>query len=72
MKRVKKQKWGLQATITVLVCCVVAVCLFVTDIRISKTIADSIEKSQREKATNVARMVAHSDIVIDALEKGKW
>lgn len=66
----KKQKWGLQATITVLVCCVVAVCLLVTDIRISKTIADNIETSQREKATNVARMVAHSDIVIDALEKG--
>lgn len=56
-------------TITLLVCGVVALSLLVTDILTSRTIAANIEKSQEEKATNVARMVAHSQLVIEALGK---
>ncbi|MGM0875877.1 MAG: DcuS/MalK family sensor histidine kinase [Bacillota bacterium] len=67
----KRKKWSLQATITVLVCGVVALSLLVTDLLITKTIATSIEKYQEEKATNVARIVAHSQLVTEALGKQK-
>lgn len=65
----KGRKWSLQVTITILVCSVVALSLLVTDLLISRTIAASIEKDQEEKATNVARMVAHSQLVTETLGK---
>jgi CitB family two-component system sensor histidine kinase MalK len=64
---VKKGKWSLQFTIMILVCGVVALSLFITDILISQTVADTIEKSQTEKAVNVARMAAQTPLVIEAL-----
>jgi CitB family two-component system sensor histidine kinase MalK len=63
----KRKTWSLQATITLLVCGVVAISLLVTDLLISRTIVASIEKDRGEKATNVARMVAHSQLVTEAL-----
>ena len=63
----KRRTWSLQATITLLVCGVVAISLLVTDLLISRTIVASIEKDRGEKATNVARMVAHSQLVTEAL-----
>lgn len=51
----------------ILVCGVVALSLFITDILISQTVADTIEKSQTEKAVNVARMAAQTPLVIEAL-----
>lgn len=63
----EKGKWSLQFTIMILVCGVVALSLFITDILISQTVADTIEKSQTEKAVNVARMAAQTPLVIEAL-----
>ncbi|HWO96839.1 MAG TPA: DcuS/MalK family sensor histidine kinase [Bacillus sp. (in: firmicutes)] len=63
----KKGKWSLQATITIFVCVVVALSLLITDLLISRTVAESIEDSQAEKAGNVARMMARSPVVIEAL-----
>lgn len=63
----KKGKWSLQVTIILLVCAVVALSLLVTNLLISNTVSQSVEDSQAEKAGNVARMMAHSPLVIDAL-----
>ncbi|MGM7723708.1 DcuS/MalK family sensor histidine kinase [Metabacillus sp. Hm71] len=63
----KKGKWSLQTTITLFVCAVVALSLLITDLLISRTVAESIEDSQAEKAGNAARMVASSPLVIQGL-----
>lgn len=63
----KKGKWSLQFTIMILVCGVVALSLFITDLLISRTVSDTIEKSQGEKAENIARTVARTPLVIQAL-----
>lgn len=63
----KKGRWSLQVTITIFVCAVVVLSLLVTNLLISNTVTQSVEDSQAEKAGNVARMMAHSPLVIDAL-----
>ncbi|MED3563833.1 DcuS/MalK family sensor histidine kinase [Bacillus xiapuensis] len=63
----KKGRWSLQSIIIVFVCVVVALSLLITDLLISSRVASGTEKSEEEKAGNVARMVAYSPLVIDAL-----
>ncbi|MDM5337122.1 DcuS/MalK family sensor histidine kinase [Fictibacillus enclensis] len=63
----RKGKWSLQFTIMILVCGVVALSLFVTDILISRTVSETIEKSQGEQAENIARTVARTPLVVGAL-----
>ena len=48
-------------------CVVVTLSLLITDLLISSRIALQTEKAQAEQARNVARMVAHSPLVIDAM-----
>ncbi|WML43997.1 DcuS/MalK family sensor histidine kinase [Neobacillus sp. PS3-40] len=63
----KKGRWSLQLIIIIFVCIVVAVSLLITDLLISKRVASSVEGNQAEKARNVARMVAHSPLIIEAM-----
>ncbi|MDR6999095.1 DcuS/MalK family sensor histidine kinase [Neobacillus niacini] len=63
----RKGRWSLQSVIIVFVCVVVALSLLITDLLISSRVASGTEESQAEKAGNVARMVAHSPLVIDAM-----
>jgi two-component system, CitB family, sensor histidine kinase MalK len=63
----RKGKWSLKSVIIVFVCVVVTFSLLITDLLISSRIASETEKSQAEQARNVARMVAHSPLVIDAM-----
>jgi CitB family two-component system sensor histidine kinase MalK len=63
----KKGSWSLQSIIIIFVCLVVAVSLLITDLLISKRVAVSVEDTQAEKAKNVARMVARSPLVIEAM-----
>ncbi len=65
--RTGKPLFNLQTTITLLVCSVVALSLLVANILISKKVADSTQANQAEKLTIIARMVAHSPLVIEAL-----
>jgi CitB family two-component system sensor histidine kinase MalK len=58
---------GLQTKITVLVCGVVAVALLVTNILISANVSSSTQKALDEKARDIARIVARSQVVLDAL-----
>ena len=64
----KKGKLSLQAIIIIFVCIVVALSLGITDLIISKRITSSVEVTEKEKALNVAKMVAISPLVIAALE----
>ncbi|MFL6556665.1 MAG: two-component system sensor histidine kinase DcuS, partial [Bacillus sp. (in: firmicutes)] len=66
---VGKPKLRLQATITLLVCIVVVMALVVTEILITNKISKEAEKNQAEKATDIARIVAKSQIVINGLSK---
>lgn len=61
--RIGKPKLRLQSTITLLVCIVVLMALFVTETLITNRISQETKKSQTEKATNIARIVAQSPIV---------
>ena len=65
--RRKKPFFSLQTIMTLLVCGVVALSLAVTDILISQKVADTTQKNLADKATNIARMVAHSPLVIEGL-----
>lgn len=58
---------GLQTKITVLVCGVVAMALLVTNILISANVSSSTQKALDEKARDIARIVARSEVVIEAL-----
>ncbi|WP_242145028.1 MULTISPECIES: sensor histidine kinase [unclassified Bacillus cereus group] len=58
---------SLWKTITLLVCTVVVLSLLVTDILISHHVERTTEESQAEKAKIIARIVAHSPIVLDGL-----
>jgi two-component system, CitB family, sensor histidine kinase MalK len=64
----EKPKWSLQNTITLLVCMVVITSLLVTDILISGKITKETEQNQAEKATDIARIVSASPIVINGLK----
>lgn len=63
----KKGRWSLQTVIILFVCLVVAFSLLITDMLISSRVASGTQESQAEKARNVARMVAKSPLVIDAM-----
>lgn len=65
--KLKKPSLSLQTTITLLVCGVIAVSLLVTNMLISARLANNTEKNLEDKATNVARIVANSPSVIEAL-----
>ncbi|MEW9668657.1 DcuS/MalK family sensor histidine kinase [Ammoniphilus sp. 3BR4] len=58
---------SLQTTITLLVFTVVALALLVTDILISVQINEYIEEDQAEKATQIARIVARSPVIVEGL-----
>ncbi|EMA6343885.1 two-component system sensor histidine kinase DcuS [Bacillus cytotoxicus] len=58
---------SLWKTITLLVCTVVVLSLLVTDILISHHVERMTEESQAEKAKIIARIVAHSPIVLEGL-----
>lgn len=64
-----KPFFRLQTTITILVCVVVALALLVTDILSSQEIGRTIKSDQADKAMTVARMMAHSPIIIDGLQQ---
>lgn len=64
----KRPRFRLQTTITFLVCGVVALALFVTDMLISRDIGITTKKNQQEKAMNIAKMTAHSPLIIEALQ----
>jgi two-component system, CitB family, sensor histidine kinase MalK len=66
-EKMKKGRWSLQTIIIIFVCIVVAVSLFITDLLISKRVASSVQENQSEKAENVARMVAHNPLIIEAM-----
>jgi two-component system, CitB family, sensor histidine kinase MalK len=63
----KRRKLSLQTTITILVCSVVALALFVTDLLISQEVGRTTLKHQEDKALNIARIAAHSPVVIEGL-----
>lgn len=65
--RTSKPFFSLQTIMTLLVCGVVALSLAVTDILISQKVADNTQKNLADKATNIARIVAHSPLVIETL-----
>lgn len=65
--RTSKPFFSLQTIITLLVCGVVALSLAVTDILISQKVAENTQQNLADKATTIARIVAHSPLVIEAL-----
>jgi len=69
--RIGKPKLRLQTTITLLVCIVVVMALFVTEILITNRISQETKKGQAEKATDIARIVAQSSLVINGLQNKK-
>ncbi len=58
---------GLRTKITLLVCGVVAIALLVTNILISADVSANMQKALDVKATDIARIVARSQLVIEAL-----
>lgn len=62
-----KRYLSLGVIITLLVCSVVALSLFVTDILISGKITDNAQKNLEEKTMDIARIVARSPVVIEGL-----
>ncbi|WP_026676985.1 DcuS/MalK family sensor histidine kinase [Fictibacillus gelatini] len=67
--KVKKTIISLNTTIALFVCTVVVLALTVTGILTAIDIANKTEKSISEKAMDIARVVAHSPLVIEALEE---
>jgi CitB family two-component system sensor histidine kinase MalK len=67
VNRFGKPNFRLQTIITLLVCIVVVSALLVTDILITNRISKETQKSQAEKATDIARIVASSTLIVDAL-----
>ncbi|KGM45748.1 DcuS/MalK family sensor histidine kinase [Neobacillus niacini] len=64
-------KFKLSTVIIFFVCLVVLVSLMITDLLISNTVSENIQKHQEEKARMVSRSIATSHIVIEALEDGR-
>ncbi|WML45710.1 DcuS/MalK family sensor histidine kinase [Neobacillus sp. PS3-40] len=62
-----KPRWTLQTIITLLVCIVVIMALLVTDILITGKISKGTQQNQAERATDIARIVAQSPLVIEGL-----
>lgn len=65
--RTSKPFFGLQTIMTLLVCGVVALSLVVTDSLISQKVADNTQQNLADKAMTIARIVAHSSLVNEAL-----
>ncbi|GHH96889.1 DcuS/MalK family sensor histidine kinase [Neobacillus kokaensis] len=65
----KGNRFTLKTTIILLVLTVVLLALLVTDLLISNWISERIESSQAEKATDIARIVARSPVVINGLSR---
>jgi two-component system, CitB family, sensor histidine kinase MalK len=65
--KIKKLNLTLERTILLLVCVVVILSLLVTDILISQEVANTTEKNTENKAVTIARIVAHSPVVIEGL-----
>ncbi|WP_378957172.1 DcuS/MalK family sensor histidine kinase [Pelosinus sp. sgz500959] len=63
----KKPRLGLQATITVFACIVVALALLAADIVITKNISSDTERNIALGTMEVARSIANSPVVIDGL-----
>jgi CitB family two-component system sensor histidine kinase MalK len=63
----KKNYFNLRTKITLLVCGVVALSLLVTFIFVIGKVGDITEKSMANKAADIAHIVAHSKLVIEAL-----
>ncbi|MBP1934714.1 DcuS/MalK family sensor histidine kinase [Ammoniphilus resinae] len=63
-----RQTSSLLTTITTLVCIVVALSLFVTDALIVRQVEENTRDYLSEKATNIARVVAHSPTVVEGLQ----
>ncbi|MGG5252589.1 DcuS/MalK family sensor histidine kinase [Neobacillus sp. SM06] len=67
-----KRRFTLQTRIILLVCSVVVLSLLVTDLLITGQTSKDVEGNLAEKATDVARMVASTSLVKEALtEQGK-
>ena len=67
----RRGNWSLQNTIIFFVCIVVSLSLVITGLIISHLVATGTKESQSEKASNVARMVALSPLVIEAMNGGQ-
>ena len=65
--RTKKPLLGLQATIAVFACIVVALALLVADIIIIQRVSERVRDSASEEAIEIARIVADNSIVIEGL-----
>lgn len=63
-----KPKLNLQTTIIILVCGVVIAALFVTYILITVSTTERVRQHQADKATYIARTIAYSPFIIDALQ----
>jgi len=66
--KTSKPFFSLQTVMTLLVCSVVALSLAVTDILISQKVANDTQQNLTDKAANIARIVAHSPLVIETLD----
>lgn len=66
--RIGNKYLRLQTGLVFLVCTVVIFALAVTGFLISREVADKTKKNMSDKAMNIARIVAHSPLVIEALE----
>ena len=66
-----RQTSSLLTTITTLVCIVVALSLFVTDILIVRQVEENTREYLGEKATNIARVTAHSPTVVEGLQMNR-
>lgn len=65
--RTKKPKLGLQATIAIFACIVVALALLVADIIITKNISSDTERNVAAGTMEVARSIANAPVVIEGL-----
>lgn len=65
--KIPKLQLTLERTILLLVGVVLALALLVTDVLISREVANNTEQSIKEKAVNISRIVAHSPVVIQGL-----
>ncbi|WP_223069127.1 DcuS/MalK family sensor histidine kinase [Paenibacillus caui] len=63
----RKAGWSLQTKMIILVLVVVIVVLLVTNLLIGRNISKYTQQNLSLKVTDIARMVAHSDIVIDGM-----
>lgn len=66
--KIRKPKLTLEKTILMLISVVVVLSLLVTDVLISQDVSNTTEKDIEDKAVTIARIVAHSSVVIEGLD----